>query len=114
MKKKLFTLLTIFIISILCVYSLMVILMGLITEKGCGEIFFPTNLDKLKVLIKNIQDCYDNNKLLIHAFHAINFVFLQVWCIPGTVLFNLFGGAVFGVLKGTLVCLSVRLFYKIS
>ena len=44
----------------------------------------------------------------MHLFHAIYFVFLQVWCIPGTVLFNLLGGAVFGVTKGTVICLLVN------
>ncbi len=72
---------------------------------------FPTNLEKLKELINNIQGCYKENMFLIHLFHAVNFVFLQVWCIPGTVLFNLFGGAVFGVLFGTIICLCVSTLY---
>lgn len=77
----------------------------------CGTISFPRNLEQLKTLISNINGCYSDNKLVIHLFHAFNFVFLQVWCIPGTVLFNLFGGAVFGTLKGTFICLCVRRLY---
>ena len=79
----------------------------LIIKFSCEEITIPSNLDKLKATVVNIKECYVNNKILIHLFHTFNFLFFQIWCIPGTVLFNLLGGAVFGVIKGTIICLIV-------
>jgi hypothetical protein len=81
---------------------------------SCAKIFFPTHLEDLKILCDSLLKCYDDHQLQIHIFHALCFVFLQTWCVPGTVFFNLFGGAVFGVYKGTIICLIVKFnFYKI-
>lgn len=73
----------------------------------CGNVYFPLNLDDLKQLVSEIKGCYLSAPYLVYFIHMICFVFLQAWCIPGTVLFNLFGGAVFGVTKGFMLCLIV-------
>ena len=44
-------------------------------------------------------------KLLLFFFS--NFLSLQTWCIPGTVFFNLLGGAIFGMKIGFPICLFV-------
>jgi hypothetical protein len=103
----------VYLIPIIFIISLSVslaILYGVkINLKGCGDLYFPTNLNSLKDLCEGLLKCYDGNLIGIHLFHAICFLFLQTWCIPGTVLFNLFGGAVFGVTFGTITCLIVLL-----
>ena len=72
---------------------------------SCGELSYPSNLENLKLNVSNIKNCYENNKISIHIMHMICFIFLQTWCIPGTIIFNLFAGAVFGLYKGFLCCL---------
>lgn len=101
----------VYLIPIIFIISLSIslaILYGVKTNlKGCGDLYFPTNLNSLKDLCEGLQKCYEENVFSIHLFHAICFLFLQTWCIPGTVLFNLFGGAVFGAYYGTITCLIV-------
>jgi hypothetical protein len=79
-----------------------------ILSTSCSQLFFPTNLESLKTLSHNLINCYKIHTIEIHLFHAVSFLFLQTWCIPGTSLFNLFGGAVFGIYYGTAICLIVK------
>ncbi len=46
----------------------------------------------------------------ILLFQMSNFLFLQTWCIPGTFIFNLLGGALFGTKVGFPVCLFYNTF----
>jgi len=67
----------------------------------------PLSLDKLKTLINNVQGCYSDNVLFVQLWHGMIFLYLHIWNIPGAVLFNLFGGAIFGTMTGTIICLIV-------
>ena len=80
-------------------------------KNSCGDLNFPLNLEDLKNQVNNINMCYNDNKFSIHIIHMICFIFLQTWCIPGTLLFNLFGGAVFGLKLGFILCLLVSFIY---
>lgn len=105
MKAFLFIILT-FLVSLFVSVGLIVLIKDNYLL-NCGDLFFPSNLDSLKTLVNDVNVCYVDNKLGIHIIHMICFIFLQTWCIPGTILFNLFGGAVFGVYKGFIFCLIV-------
>lgn len=63
-------------------------------------------------MIGNVQRCYTDNKLVVYLYQGLIFFYLQVWCIPGAVLFNLFAGAVFGTMSGTIYCIIVKIIYK--
>lgn len=52
-----------------------------------------------------LQQMYDLNPLLSHAAHAIGLLYIQTFAIPGTVFFNLTGGALFGMWLGYPICL---------
>lgn len=67
----------------------------------------PLNFEKLKILCDNIQYCYQENFIVLYIMHCMCFLFLQTWCIPGTVFLNLFAGATFGIGKGAFLCLIV-------
>jgi hypothetical protein len=66
----------------------------------------------MKSLIDNINGCYEEHYLIIHLFQGINFLYLQIWCIPGAILFNILAGAVFGIWNATIICLVVSFLHK--
>ena len=45
---------------------------------------------------------------MVVLFHCSCFYFLQVWCIPGTFIFNLLGGALFGIKTGFVLCVLMN------
>lgn len=74
---------------------------------SCANLTFPTNLDLLKELSVKLTACKDKHYTVISIFHITCFLFLQTWCIPGTIIFNLMGGVIHGAYKGTIICAIV-------
>ncbi|EGR28718.1 snare associated golgi, putative [Ichthyophthirius multifiliis] len=67
---------------------------------------FPTSFEKAQIFSKIMSSNLDQNYYILLLFVASNFLFLQTWCIPGTFVFNLLGGALFGIQVGFPVCLA--------
>ncbi|XP_065913944.1 transmembrane protein 41A-like [Dysidea avara] len=67
---------------------------------------FPTNVDQLKELTVALDDVKDERfGLILSSFCAV-YIFKQSFAIPGSVLTNILGGALFGMWLGfPLVCL---------
>lgn len=77
--------------------------------------FPPESIDevrKLSALLKNHENEYSkeinesvitdqtrNKWLAIRVFHFVGFYFLQTWWIPGTFMFNLLSGSLFGSIE---------------
>lgn len=111
MHRNLIQIIILFIFSLfLCIIAITYI-ENTYLKNNCDKLIYPKNLEILKSQINNVLKCYNYNKSLIYVIHMICFVFLQTWCIPGTIIFNLFGGAVFGIKLGFILCLIVRLLY---
>jgi len=68
------------------------------------QIGFPTNFDQAKVFAETFRGYLETNYVDLLIFQFSSFVFLQTWCIPGTFLFNLLGGALFGMEAGFILC----------
>jgi uncharacterized membrane protein YdjX (TVP38/TMEM64 family) len=66
---------------------------------------FPTNFDKAKLFAETFRGYLHTNYVDLLLFQFSNFVFLQTWCIPGTFMFNLLGGALFGMEVGFPLCI---------
>ena len=114
MINNVFYLLLTFLISLVFCSSLIYLIEYYYLNNSCGKLSFPLNLEDLKQQVENIDNCFKTNRLPIHIIHMLCFVFLQTWCIPGTLLFNLFGGAIFGLKLGFILCLTVNLYFKIN
>jgi len=69
------------------------------------KIGFPTSFDKAKLFAETFRGYLETNFIDLLLFQFSSFVFLQTWCIPGTFLFNLLGGALFGMEVGFPLCI---------
>lgn len=56
------------------------------------------------------QTTNNTNRYLVLLGHALCFLWLQAWAIPGTIAFNLLGGALFGMYIGYPLCLIYNTF----
>ena len=88
-----------------CIYS---ILRKYLNAIICSAHFtWPSTFEESKRVIEKFRLYYEAHPILVFAFHCAGFLFLQTWCIPGTVFYNLFGGAIFGMALGWSICLFV-------
>ena len=69
---------------------------------------FPSTFDKTKRLINQLKTHYKNHYFLLTLFHCIGFLLLQTWCIPGTIFFNMFAGAIFDIFIAWPLCLLLN------
>eukprot|EP01017_Pseudomicrothorax_dubius_P048490 TRINITY_DN8831_c0_g1_i1.p1 TRINITY_DN8831_c0_g1~~TRINITY_DN8831_c0_g1_i1.p1 ORF type:complete len:245 (+),score=18.85 TRINITY_DN8831_c0_g1_i1:64-798(+) len=70
-----------------------------------NEVGFPTSFEKAKTIANELSSSLSTHYMDLLLFHVSSFLFLQTWCIPGTFVFNLLGGAMFGSFLGFLICL---------
>ncbi|MBU2621402.1 MAG: TVP38/TMEM64 family protein [Proteobacteria bacterium] len=67
---------------------------------GIGEYI---TLGYLKSRLNEFLDYYESHKLLVIAVYGAVYVLFTAFSLPGAVVLTLAGGAIFGVLTGTLV-----------
>jgi len=67
---------------------------------GIGEYI---TLGYLKSRLNEFLDYYESHKLLVIALYGAVYVLFTAFSLPGAVVLTLAGGAIFGVLTGTLV-----------
>lgn len=61
------------------------------------------NLEYLKSQKQSIENYYQNNQLLTMGIYFISYVIMAALSLPGAVILTLAGGAIFGLLTGTLL-----------
>jgi len=71
-----------------------------------GKIGYPTTFEKAQKLALVLRNYLSTSYFTLLLFQTSSFLFLQTWCIPGTFLFNLLGGALFGMYVGFPICLA--------
>ncbi|KRX02047.1 hypothetical protein PPERSA_07692 [Pseudocohnilembus persalinus] len=74
------------------------------------EVGFPLNFEQAQQFSKLMSNYVESNYYTLLFFQASNFLFLQTFCVPGTFIFNLLGGAFFGVKVGFIVCVLCNTF----
>lgn len=66
---------------------------------------FPTSLHAAQELGEVLIRYETQSPVRLMAGHAVCYLFLQTFAIPGTIFFNLLGGALFGLSRGFVLCL---------
>jgi len=69
-----------------------------------SQVGFPTNFEQAQVFAKTFKNYLHSHYYELMLFEFSSFLFLQTWCIPGTFVFNLLGGALFGLTVGFPLC----------
>lgn len=75
------------------------------TDTETGSLVLPTNLEEAQKLGKFLESYSRRYPVQVFVGHAACYLFLQTFAIPGTVFFNLLGGALYGVTLGYPLCL---------
>ncbi|KAL4455486.1 hypothetical protein ABPG74_012638 [Tetrahymena malaccensis] len=70
------------------------------------KVGFPTSFEKAQEFSHIMRNYLETHYYTLLFFEVSNFLFLQTWCIPGTFVFNLLGGALFGIKVGFPICLA--------
>ncbi|XP_069673975.1 transmembrane protein 41A-like [Periplaneta americana] len=74
-------------------------------EETADYLHFPHNLEDLQQLAKVLQIYKERNWLYVLVLFCSAYLYKQTFIIPGSVLLNLLGGALFGIYVGLpLVC----------
>jgi len=68
------------------------------------KVGFPQSFDQAKIFAETFRGYLQTNYFDLLLFQFSSFLFLQTWCIPGTFMFNLLGGALFGLTVGFPLC----------
>ncbi len=68
----------------------------------------PTTIQDAQKIASIFKEYYESDFSMLVLFHCSCFYFLQVWCIPGTFIFNLLGGALFGIKTGFILCVLMN------
>ncbi|KAI9905269.1 hypothetical protein PsorP6_013990 [Peronosclerospora sorghi] len=85
------------------VYSLVVLAL---TDAEWAALQFPTSLEAAQALGETLQRFAERRQGALLLVHMACYLYLQTFAIPGTVFFNLLGGALFGVTLGFPLCLA--------
>lgn len=72
--------------------------------------FPPASIDEVKKLSTLMIQYAKNRYFTLCVFHFTGFYFLQTWCIPGTFMFNLLSGSLFGTLDAWIYCVFLNAF----
>lgn len=64
--------------------------------------FPPQSIDEVKKLSELMKGYAQTRYLTLVTFHCAGFYFLQTWWIPGTFMFNLLSGSLFGAFQAWL------------
>lgn len=65
---------------------------------------FPGNLEELKLIASSLIKFQLNHPMYVHTLFFSSYLYKQTFAIPGSVFLNLLSGALYGPLKGTIVC----------
>ena len=68
------------------------------------NLFFPSNLDDLHTLSNILGSYLDNHYPYVILLFSSAYLFKQTFAVPGSVLMNVLGGAVFGLPFGFTLC----------
>eukprot|EP00744_Colponema_vietnamica_P011055 GILI01015564.1.p1 GENE.GILI01015564.1~~GILI01015564.1.p1 ORF type:complete len:273 (+),score=71.31 GILI01015564.1:46-819(+) len=69
---------------------------------------WPTDLETAKMVGEILSGYVETNYYSLMFALASTFLFLQTWCIPGTVFMNLLAGALFGIWAAFPLCLFLN------
>ena len=75
------------------------------TDTSLISFLLSFNLQKLQAIADLLVQLTELNLTLSLLTHAIGFLYLQPFAIPGTIFFNLSGGALYGLRLGFPLCL---------
>ncbi|EQC38684.1 hypothetical protein SDRG_04380 [Saprolegnia diclina VS20] len=105
-RRDVISLLVIFVVSLVSVVTAIYYLVvdDLAPEERTA-VRFPTSLSVAQELGHALMTYADHSPGRLLLAHALTYLFLQTWAIPGTVFVNLLGGALFGLLLGFPLCL---------
>jgi uncharacterized membrane protein YdjX (TVP38/TMEM64 family) len=96
----------IFLVSLtFVVMSIYFLVISDLDEKKRSTIRFPTSLSVAQALGETLMAYATHSPGRLLLAHALVYLFLQTWAIPGTVFINLLGGALFGLMLGFPLCL---------
>ena len=70
--------------------------------------FPPRSIDEVKKLSDLMKEFTITRYSTLLIFHFTGFYFLQTWWIPGTFMFNLLSGSLFGVLHSWIYCVLLN------
>eukprot|EP01112_Ceratiomyxa_fruticulosa_P017062 TRINITY_DN5248_c0_g1_i1.p1 TRINITY_DN5248_c0_g1~~TRINITY_DN5248_c0_g1_i1.p1 ORF type:complete len:303 (-),score=49.10 TRINITY_DN5248_c0_g1_i1:10-918(-) len=74
--------------------------LSLVRVNGGDNIKIPKSLEELKFLNEAMKELKDNHYLLLVAFYSACYILKQTFCLPGSIWLNLWGGSLFGLVRG--------------
>ncbi|GMF66659.1 unnamed protein product [Phytophthora fragariaefolia] len=77
-----------------------------LSDAEWGALRLPTSLEAAQQLGETLQSFAERRPGALLLAHMGCYLYLQTFAIPGTVFFNLLGGALFGVALGFPLCLA--------
>ncbi|CAH0482999.1 unnamed protein product [Peronospora belbahrii] len=83
-------------------YSLVI---SALTDAEWAALRLPTSLESAQELEETLQNFSERQSSALLLAHMSCYLYLQTFAIPGTVFFNLLGGALFGITLGFPLCL---------
>ncbi|KAF1331481.1 Membrane protein, partial [Globisporangium splendens] len=92
--------------TLLLAVALYVLVVSVLSDAEWEKLRLPTSLEAAQQLGEALKSfaTRSNGRLLVA--HMCCYLYLQTFAIPGTVFFNLLGGALFGIAWGFPLCLS--------
>lgn len=106
-RRDVRALLLVFLLStLLLALALHSLVAAALTEDEWAALPAPTSLAHAQTLGETLRAFADRAPARLLLAHACCYLYLQTFAIPGTVFFNLLGGALFGVGLGFPLCLA--------
>jgi uncharacterized membrane protein YdjX (TVP38/TMEM64 family) len=92
--------------SVLLVAALHALVVSKLTDAEWAALRLPASLEAAQQLGETLQSFSERQPAALLLAHMGCYLYLQTFAIPGTVFFNLLGGALFGVTLGFPLCLA--------
>lgn len=92
--------------SALLGFALHALVVSKLSESEWEALRLPTSLEAAQQLGETLQSFSERQFSSLLLAHMCCYLYLQTFAIPGTVFFNLLGGALFGVTLGFPLCLA--------
>ena len=90
-------------------FTMMWVVEDLALDKYFEENSFPpSSIEEVKNLSNLMKEHAVTRYFTCVVFHWAGFYFLQTWCIPGTFMFNLLSGSLFGTLQAWMFCVVLN------
>lgn len=97
------------LVTLLCGTTLLVLVLGFtladMPQDDWGRLTFPLSIDDAKEIGEVLTMYTEARFYNVVIAHATCYLYLQTFAIPGTVFFNVLGGALFGLYRGFFMCL---------